>query len=341
MTVRFIEAMDFKEYGIDVFSPLAFSPGKDGWHAPRFGRVAMEFLEERNASAGLFIRARSSTGCWIRFSSDGHVKLKGRFLGFARPMRAFDVRIDGEYVDLIAPESKGDFVIEFPFTEEGGFHDFEVLFPHLAELEIYGLEVTPVTQFRPIGPLSGPSWLALGDSVTQGMNATRPKRVYIQQVADELGLRLKNYGVGGAGMWPKLWKEAVEEKADLISIAVGGNDHSQGIGYDIFKERYRRLLDVIRFFNPDTPILCITSTWRVGEEEREKEGLFREDYREAVRELVDEISDPQIKVVEGKSLLPCDPQFLSDGVHPTDLGFDVMANNLKPYVISALEKSEG
>ncbi len=338
MDVRFIEAKDFKEHGIEVCSPFPFTLGKKGWHAPRFGRIAMEFLEQKNNKAALFIRARSSTGCWIRFSSDGQVRLKGCYLGFARPIRAFDVRIDGEYVDLIAPESKEEFLIEVPFPEKDGFHDFEVLFPHVAELEIYGLEVTPATRFRPIKPLSGPSWLALGDSITQGRNATRPKRVYVQQVADELGLCLKNYGVGGVGIWPELWKEAVEEKADLISIAVGVNDHTQGLGVDIFKERYISLLNHARSFNPDAPILCITPIWREGEEERENRGLFLEDYRDAIREVVDGISDPQIKVVEGTGILTSEPEFLSDSLHPNDLGFDVMARNLKPYVTEALRK---
>jgi lysophospholipase L1-like esterase len=335
VTERFIEAKDFDEYNIIIDSPLPMVKGTRGWRGPRFGPEEIDFLDSINPTGSLSLRARCSTGVWIRFSTNSKVRLKGHFLGFARPKRAFDLRVDGEYVELQEPITQEEFNISLGTC--GEFHTYELLMPHVAEAEIQGIEVTPGATFRSVEPIKRLIWIACGDSITQGMNADRPKDIYVQIVADKLGLLSRNYGVGGARIWPELWKNGINGDAHLISILVGVNDHNSGDNIDEFKEKYSLFLSLALYRHPKVPIICITPIWRKGEDDLDIKGFFLEDYREVIRGLVKDIANPMVQIVEGKELLPEDPELLSDGVHPNNQGFRVMADNLEPYLQKAIK----
>ena len=92
--------------------------------------------------------------------------------------------------------------------------------PHLVVVKIK----TPIAN-EPLIPIKENKkfWLAIGDSITQGMVAKRPSFTYPVNVARVMGYELLNWGVGGDSFNAKLL-DFVGREPDLITIALGCND---------------------------------------------------------------------------------------------------------------------
>ena len=56
-------------------------------------------------------------------------------------------------------------------------------------------------------------------------------------------------------------------------------------------------------------------------------GLHLDDYCEALRNLASEF--PEVRFIDGRTLLPDDPAYYVDGIHPNDSGSELLFRNLK------------
>ena len=66
-------------------------------------------------------------------------------------------------------------------------------------------------------------WLALGDSITQGMVAIRPSGIYPSLISERFGLGLINAGVGGI-RFDSDEIDYIGFEPDIITVALGCND---------------------------------------------------------------------------------------------------------------------
>lgn len=96
---------------------------------------------------------------------------------------------------------------------------------------------------------SGPLWVALGDSMAQGIGASAPEQGWVGQLARHLpGYRLVNLSVSGGRVEDVLDRQlpaidALPEPPALVTCLIGSNDlmnprHRDGVG-----ERYAKLVD--------------------------------------------------------------------------------------------------
>ena len=79
------------------------------------------------------------------------------------------------------------------------------------------------------GPVDGPVYVALGDSVAQGLGATRPEKGYVGLLARRLGdVRVLNLSVSGARVRDVLSDQlpalANLPRVDVVTLDIGGND---------------------------------------------------------------------------------------------------------------------
>src|SRR6476469_1871327 len=105
---------------------------------------------------------------------------------------------------------------------------------------------------------AGPLWVALGDSMTQGIGASAPDRGWVGQLSERLVARgwdhrLVNLGVNGARVEDVLDRQlptlealaADGGPAALVTVVIGSNDivvrrHRRGLA-----ERFGRMLDLL------------------------------------------------------------------------------------------------
>lgn len=187
-----------------------------------------------------------------------------------------------------------------------------------------------------------------GDSITHGLDASHVLNTYPARLAMMRGMRVVNLGYSGrttqptdawlaAGVTPCLDGYA-SPPPDLLLLEIGSNDyHFYANAYtriDKFELRYRQWLDEFRALRPSTPILCLTALPRGDECSIQKRTL--EDYRQKIREIVEQRRDPNIHLLEGRDLIALppaagDPLWDAMLLHPSDLGIEQIAARLGTF----------
>lgn len=159
---------------------------------------------------------------------------------------------------------------------------------------------------------TGPLWVALGDSMAQGIGASAPERGWVGQLARHLpDHRLVNLSISGGRVDDVLDRQlpamdALPEVPDLVTCLIGSNDlmnpkHRDGVG-----ERYAKLVDLLP---PGTVIGNQPGTFEAALEVNDiiDDAVLR-------RSLVlAELRDPRTRHWRGK-LSP-------DHFHPNDRGY--------------------
>ena len=135
-----------------------------------------------------------------------------------------------------------------------------------------------------------------------------------------------NKAVGGDVFFPALLRERDAFDPDLVTVAYGTNDWRHREPADV-RDRasafFRRLAELYS----SARILAVTPLWRG---EPASVSAFGKDVRAMDRMIRDACADlPNVAVLSGYNLVPHLPEFFSDGrLHPNDLGFGVLAQNL-------------
>ncbi len=113
-------------------------------------------------------------------------------------------------------------------------------------------------------------YIAYGDSITNGGEATTPDRIYWQRWADNQKKRFPkakittmNGATGGDSTYQgveRLEDKVLKYKPDLVSIGFGMNDNNgDGIPQDIFKSNLVNMISRIRQVNPDVEIILVSA----------------------------------------------------------------------------------
>jgi lysophospholipase L1-like esterase len=186
-----------------------------------------------------------------------------------------------------------------------------------------GATVTPL-------PPEPATWLAIGDSITQGMTCASPARTYAGLAARALGISHHNTAVGGARMEPGAGQVAGIE-ATFATAAFGCNDWNGGKPLAQFAADTAAFLETLFAARPGLPLGLITPFPAVGDRgERNAAAVDLEAYRDVVRRQA--AAHPSVRLIEGPSLIPAEAAFFADGIHPNDAGMAVIAERLAPHL---------
>ncbi|MEK4976699.1 SGNH/GDSL hydrolase family protein [Bacillus sp. FSL K6-6540] len=173
-----------------------------------------------------------------------------------------------------------------------------------------------------------------GTSITQGGCASRPGMSYTNILSRRLHLEFINLGFSGNG---KGEPELAELAAQISEPACLVIDYEANCGgTEAYRQTLPRYIETYRKFHPEVPIILVSRIphgaesfmpeFREGRLERKKFQL------ELIRELT-EAGDHNLTFVDGSDWLGDDPgETTVDGVHPTDLGFKLMADRLEPVL---------
>ncbi len=292
--------------------------------AYRFFRMTEALSEFFHDSEAAIIRAANTSGVRIGFTTDSELlAMEVLFERFARPIFTIDVVIDGEHKMTFGPE---DHIEEFSFSTElpAGDKKVEIYLPCMVECAVKGIALEPGSSLNELEEQDVPL-LFIGDSITQGMTVSTPSLTYPAQVATVLKSDFHNIAVGGATMQKELAPLAMELEWQKVFVAYGVNDFSQSRSLKEFEDEARGMLEVLSS-REDAEIFLLTPIpWALRTNANDI-NLKLEDYREILRNTAKDF--PKVKVIEGAELVPDDPAYYVDNIHPNDLGAATFADNL-------------
>lgn len=236
-------------------------------------------------------------------------------------------RIDGvEAGDYTRPgDAGGQIAVSLEAPGGSGDHEYEIFLPYADTVRFLGVEIDAGASLLPVVERTGPRYAPYGDSITQGFWASGPLRTYAHQVAETHGWRLLNMGFAGRWATAADGIEVARLRPDLASILIGVNDCLGGVALEDYRANVAGIIANIRASCPDIPIHAITPLNVPG---RWPGAERLEAYREQVRMIAATSGDVHLHVIEGPALIPSDGAYFSDGLHPNDAGFALMATNL-------------
>lgn len=172
-----------------------------------------------------------------------------------------------------------------------------------------------------------PVLYALGDSITQGFVAGKPSFCYVAQLAEMLGVRALNQGIGGA-LFDSTILEDFENlpRPDMVSVAYGTNDWADRPSLDQTREQMTLFFRRLNQLYPDVPTVVLSPIWRADLNESKPGGTFA-----SISRLILDIAGayPQVRLFDGLRLSPHSTAFYADGfLHPNIAGFSYLALRL-------------
>ncbi|HEU0110245.1 MAG TPA: SGNH/GDSL hydrolase family protein [Flavisolibacter sp.] len=204
--------------------------------------------------------------------------------------------------------------------------------------ELISLEIG-ITPGASITLLSSPFTkrvLIYGSSIVQGASASRPGLAYPAQLSRATGLNFLNMGLSASAKMEKEVADAVAATpAEAYILDCVPNSSPEQI-----KERTVYLVEQIRKTQSTAPIIIMQSIIR-------EHGYFNKKVGERVKQQNIEIKK-QFEVLQKKGIknlyfIPADNltghdhEASADGIHPTDLGFYRMVQEMQPVLIKIFQ----
>ena len=168
-----------------------------------------------------------------------------------------------------------------------------------------------------------------GSSITNGAAASRPGMTYEARISRELDVNYINLGFGGLC---KGEPEMAEYIAGLdMSIFVMDYDHNART-VEYLAQTHEPFFKTVRKSHPDIPVVFIT---------RPNYSPCKNDRLAVVKATYDNAKangDENVYFIDGNEFFGNDNDFTIDGVHPTDLGFYLMAKRIGEELRPLVEK---
>lgn len=302
-------------------------PSSDGVPYPRLDMaasqaIAADTLRRARVPAGVRLELNGTIDAIrIEYESLGEeIALPGAPSGreFAlwqhdRCLDRVSAELDGGEVELVARDRTSDRLwVYLP----------EALRPNLLDVVVAGRSVE--------APLARPKVLMYGDSIVEGFSASEPARSWSAVVGRRWGLDVYNFGYAGSARGELAVIEQIASlPAHAIVVAFGTNCwHVVPHTARLMAATVNSALITLRRGHPSTPIIWVSPIVRpAAEDVPNRAGAALADLRQAmeatVREWI-ERGDATLVLVEGAGLVPV--ARLVDGIHPDDVGHEMLAN---------------
>lgn len=292
----------------------------DGWMQPvRFNEYQRGVVAP---SERQYTRAFAPSSVCLAFKTKAtKISLEYKITGKARNWALFDLKCNGLLADSITvTEDEGR--VEFSLSGDDSV-EYRLYIPHLVVIFLRN-----ISSDAPLIPVAEREkfWLALGDSITQGMDAKHPTHSYPSIISDYMGFDVLNTGIGGA-RFNATYLDYVGKEPDLITIAFGCNDW--GVSREDMIANVTAYIERIISLYECRNIHAIIPIWR-GNENDVKADMTYQEHRALIRSVFEKY--PFVKIIDGYEIIPHLPEFYGEttrpSIHPTDTGFLIMSREL-------------
>jgi lysophospholipase L1-like esterase len=290
----------------------------DGVRLHRHTAKQISYYEATNDAWA--IRAHCPAGIKLNLCTDSPtVDLRGRILPGARTYAGFDVEIDGctsAAIRIEATEAMQSLRLVDSATRAK--RQISITFPQSAVVELHAIELQQDSINTPPDGQQ-PKYLALGDSITQGMDARGPAAAYPLQLARMLDVELLNLGVGGHIFDLDALDDELPYRPDIVTVAYGTNDWSRGTTREQIEGTVEAYLTrLTQTVAQSSRIYVLTPIWRAVGDDIKAGGTLAQ-FSTVIAEAAARFAP--VTVVDGMTLVPHRPELFADGTHPNDEGF--------------------
>lgn len=331
--------MQFENAQFHNIAELAEVPGRKGLRLQRVPEEVRLNLEEPARNKTL-----NPTCAEIRFvlvgesarvvlsSSEGEAQVR-LFYGPFDSKQSFTIGTEPTELEVRLDEAWKDRFESLPewMAEESLFH------PRVCRLLLFkgivwyhGIQ-GDVRPPRP-GELPDRTMLSYGTSITHGAAATQSYLTYVGQTAWRLGCDLINFGVGGACLCEPTFADYMADLDawDFAVLALSVNMIGKGFTAEEFRNRVLYLVGRIAKTDATRPVACISIYPYFGDwgQIQPSAKSTPAEFREILQEVVEELDLPNLHFIPGRDILDDVTGLTVDMIHPSDLGFIRMGENL-------------
>lgn len=177
-----------------------------------------------------------------------------------------------------------------------------------------------------------------GTSITQGGCASRPGMSYTNILSRRINLEFINLGFSGNGKGEPELAQLCAQIDNPACLVLDYEANSGGTGQ--YKKTLPVFIQIYREAHPDVPMILVSRVPYAAEAfkpEVLQERIERRDFQSDLIRKLAEAGDRKLTFVDGSDLLGSRPDEVTvDSVHPTDLGFNLMAEHLEPVLRQVL-----
>ena len=277
--------------------------------------------------------ARGCSGIELRLRTDAtFVDLRLRLWGDTRPGLGLDVEVDGRWTQSWREENAPGIIERRVFEcQDRGSRTWRTVRVHLPvglEVAIEELRVSPGASCEAVEAFPQ-RLLCLGDSITQGHKAVSPASTWAAQLARLRGAELLNQGVAGHIWHPDFLAAVPEIAPDLVIVAYGINDWSRKEDADPglpsrIGERVAEGLTRLRPRIASGRLVVMTPLW-CQFHDQPRNGCVLDAVRASIASAA---LAAGAEVIDGTGILPADPWWCADGLHPNEAGMGIIASRL-------------
>lgn len=311
--------MTNKELQNFYFGAYSFEETKDGWlQAFQYSKPQMEYF--RGAFDFWYDRSMATTAKTLEFITEAtKVSFDYRFI-WVGSQDSFELMVDGLLQKIIyVKDIKEEGRIEFELP--AGKKNVVIYLPADATVLVRDLELNAPA----VRPEKNRKVLWLGDSITQGYGPLRSGQTYVSVANRILNYDILNQGIGGYIYDKKSLMKMEGYDPDMIIVALGTNQYGAETMRDV-EEYYETLMGI---YGTRIPVYCISPLWR-GDN---PEGIpTLERFCDNVKKIAG--SYPNVRVIDGFTLVPHLPEYFLDNLHPNCLGTEVYGRNLAAAIMN-------
>ena len=179
----------------------------------------------------------------------------------------------------------------------------------------------------PARPTSGERIIAFGDSLVQGVGAS-PGHDIVSVLSRRLGIPIVNAGRSGdttGAALTRLDSAVLSRNPRIVIVLLGGNDMLRRVPRATTFDNLDAIVSRIRARGAAVILVSVELGFGTGADGRAYEELASRTSSALVRDILDGIF--------GREAL------MSDGIHPNDRGYEIMADRIEP-ALKELVKGE-
>ena len=339
-SVRYYDALNDSHFVITGF-PWR-KPGKP------LLRIPERLIGSKLVNRGVQGLARHTSGGMIRFRTDSkYVAIRaevGRSDMNHMPRNGsagFDIYelISGKWMFLrVAGPSRaalttGKFeTLLLRGNSRAGMHEYLLNLPLYSPVVSLHIGLDPNAKFETPAPWKIAKPIVFyGSSITQGGCASHPGNNYTAILAREFSAPQINLGFSGSAKGEPAMAEAIAE-LDMAAFIMDYDHNAPSPEH--LQKTHAEFFRIIRKAHPKLPILILT---RGDSPNPKRTAVIRATYDEAVK-----AGDKHVYFIDGAqyfAALPDPGLALTDGCHPSDFGFYLMYQTVRPVLKKALEEA--
>ena len=333
-----LDLPDVKFYDIDDEPIRIYGVWKEGGCYHRMPQAVADTV-----SHGISVKCTATAGGRIRFVTDSpYVAIRAYYGGCELTPSSsnlakagFDMYADGKFAgsfrlpkgfDAVSLES----VVKLPGERKERLITINMPLYSGIESMYVGLSEDAKISHAPDYKLEKPV-VFYGSSITNGAGASRPGANYVSRLARKLDINYVNLGFGGLA---KAELQMAEYVAGLeMSAFVYDYDHNART-LEYLEETHERMFKIVREKNPDLPILIISKPDK-NETEEVRFAVIKRTYENAIA-----AGDKNVYILRGTEFFGENgTDFTVDGIHPSDLGYYYMSEEIYPTLAKILQIS--